>query len=196
MFIFRKFILFLFLLIAVILHAEEISGIDLRYGLELGIKKKDAKKMLEAEGFGKIEEVSDSKEIDNILLAGSVAESFAAESGVQTESELEFYEDSLMNAIVTYKVDDVFLLKQLENKYSGILTNMYGGPRIRDSVMGINSWIWEKGEFKIVFSSNNRKKKLQVSYMYLPLITKKYEKEMKIKLKGAPPDVAKESFLK
>jgi hypothetical protein len=168
----------------------------LRYGLEFGMKKKEAKKILEATGYGEVKELSDSKEIDNIEIEGSVVEGFDNEENTETQSELEFYEGRLMSAMVSYVAGDVFAQKRLEGKYVGELKGKYGEPGSRESVMGIGTWIWEKGGYKILFSSNSRKNKVQLTYMYLPLVAKKYQQELKIKLKGKPPDVGKETFLK
>jgi hypothetical protein len=130
------------------------------------------------------------------VIEGSVVNGFDNEENTETESELEFYEDRLMSAMVSYVAGDVFAQKRLEGKYTGELKGKYGEPGSRESVMGISTWIWEKGGYKILFSSNSRKNKVQLTYMYLPLVAKKYEHELKIKLKGKPPDVGKETFLK
>jgi len=186
----------IFLLIFTNAGTAETNPKLLKYGLEFGIEKKDAKKILENAGYGKVEDVSDSKDIDNIVLEGSVVEGVEAVEDADTQSELEFFEDELMSAKVSYNAGDVPLLKQLENKYLRELMNKYGEPGGKEDVMGITSWMWELGQYKILLNSNSRKKRLGLSCLYLPLVAKKSEKELKNKLKGKPYDVVNDKLLK
>lgn len=168
----------------------------LKYGLEFGIKKKDAKKILETAGYGKVDHVSDSKDIDSITIEGSVVEGVEPDPESNTQSELEFYEDRLMSTKVGYSADNIVLLKQLENKYLKELIARYGQPLDKEDVMGITSWMWKLGDHKILLNSNSRKNRLGISHLFLPIVAKKHEKEFKVKLKGEEPDVAKETFLR
>ena len=189
------FSLFVFFLLNGIGYTQT-NGKFLKYGLEFGIDKKDAKKILEASGYGKVDDVSDSKDIDNIIVDGSVAEGVEPDVEASTQSELEFYDDRLMSTKVSYSADDMLLLKQLENKYLQEFITRYGQPVDKEDVMGITSWMWKKENYKILLNSNSRKKRLAITHIYLPIVSEKYEREFKVKLKGEEPDVAKDTFMR
>lgn len=169
----------------------------LKYNLYFGMKKKEAKKMLEGAGIGEIKEVSDSsKDIVNLIVFESLFNNALSVDDSSIESELEFYDNKLMATSLFLKASDVFVYSTLEKGYLAGLIEKYNKPSKYERVMGINSWIWLVENYKIILNSNRRKKKIQLSYMYVPILTKRYEDEVTIKLKGKPVNIAEEKFLK
>lgn len=167
-----------------------------KYGLDFGIGRKDSKKILENEGYEILDENKVSKHLRTFAINGILYANLSKQDGSDNKTELDFYEDKLMNVTLFSKSKDYFSHNDSTNSYLSQLVEQFGKPSTYENVMSIKSWMWLSGNNKILLNSDSRKKTTKISFIYRPLSEEKYEDFVEVQLKGKPVDPAKEMFLK
>ena len=166
------------------------------HNLNLGMKRKDAKKSLENAGYEVQDETRVSKKMRTFWVEGFFYNDIAKAAEQKISTKFEFYNDKMMNSTLHLQSKDYNSHVGFTNRYSAELIEIYGKPNAFEKVMSIKSWMWRAGSNKILLNSDSRKKTIKISYIYLPAYAEKYEDQVKLKLKGEPLDPATEMFLK
>jgi len=167
-----------------------------KHNLNFGMKRKEAKKIIENAGYEILGETKVSKQIRTFLVGGILYNNIFEASDPEVTTKLEFYKNKLMNSKLLIKSRDSIAHNDLTNIYSAQLVEKYGKPTEFDKVMSIKSWMWITGNIKILLNSDNRRKTTKISYIYLPLYLEMYEGEVKVRLEGEPFDPVNDMFLK
>ncbi|NIP37513.1 MAG: hypothetical protein GWO07_00315 [Candidatus Dadabacteria bacterium] len=189
----RVLALIIFFLAIPFLQAENLV---LKYDLSLGMGRKDAKKALENAGYEIEDEIKISKQMRSFMVNGFIYKNLTDSQDTEKSTELDFYDNGLMNTTLFVKSKDYMVNNELTKTYLAELTGLYGEHSAYEKVMNIKSWMWMAGNTKILLNSDSRKKTAKISLIYLPLYAKKYEDEVKVKLKGKPFDPVDDMILK
>ncbi|HSG30860.1 MAG TPA: hypothetical protein VLB82_04875 [Thermodesulfobacteriota bacterium] len=167
-----------------------------KYDMSLAMDRGDAKKALENAGFEIENDTRVSKKLRSFFVAGSIYSSISDPHDTDKSTELDFYDNRLMNTTLTVKSKDYIANTGYTNTFLSELTKIYGKHSAYEKVMSIKSWMWMAGNTKILLNSDSRKKTAKISFIYLPLYSKKYEDNVKVKLKGKPFDPVDDMILK
>jgi hypothetical protein len=167
-----------------------------KHNLSFAMNRKEAKKTLENAGYEILDEIKISKKFRTFSVQSFLYNNISQSGEMDVNTEFEFYDNKLMSSTLLFKTKDYLSNIGLTNKYRSELTENFGKPSAYEKVMSIQSWMWLEGNKKILLNFDGRKKTVQISYIYLPLYTKKYEDEVEVQLKGEPFDPAKHTFMR
>lgn len=176
--------------------AQEEGPADLSpLGFEFGSSKKDAKKVIKANGKRIIEEKKDSKKIRTIIMQGVIVDIPVNPNGLDVRTGLEFFEKKLLSSSLTFRAEDSPTEEWLEEAFTEYFYDRYGEPVEVDEMMHFKTWTWEIPKVKLVLHTNTKDNIVKVDYTYEPIRKAKYEKELDVKRGTKHEDPATKMFL-
>lgn len=195
--IFNSAVLLLLLFSITVSFADEQEGpVDLSpLGFEFGISKKDAKKVITANGKRIIEEKKDSKKIRTIVMQGVIVDLPVNPNGLDVRTGLEFFDKKLLSSSLTFRAEDSPTEEWLEEAFTEYYYDRYGEPVEVDEMMHFKTWTWELPKVKLVLHTNTKDNIVKVDYTYEPIRRARYEKELSKRRGDKPVDPAKKMFL-
>ena len=184
----------LFVLIAVpYAGGEEYNMSPL--GFQFGISKKDAMRVIDSNGKRLIEESKDSKDIITIIMQGVIVDLPMDLAGRDVQTGLEFYDKKLWTTALILVSKDQFEQSELKDMVLNYLTEKYGEPIVKDSMMYFSTWGWDLPDTKMVLHTNNKDNTLKVEFTDKAVHSAKIEDEIDVRRGTVHGDPAKEMFL-
>ena len=144
------------LLSASVGYAAEEEVADLSpLGFEFGISKKDAKKVITANGKRIIEEKKDSKKIRTIVMQGVIVELPVNPNGLDVRTGLEFFDKKLLSTSLAFQAEDNPTEEWIEEAFTEYFYDRYGEPVEVDEMMYFKTWTWQLPKVKLVLHTNS-----------------------------------------
>lgn len=189
--------LILFLAVSVSLAAaQQEEKADLSpLGFEFGISKKEAKKVITANGKRIIEDKKDSKKIKILVMQGVIVDLPVSTNGLDVRTDLEFFDKKLLSSALTFRAEDSPTEEWLEEAFTEYFYDRYGEPIEVDEMMYFKTWTWELPKVKLVLHTNTKDNIVKVDYTYEPIRKARYEKELNKRRGVKHEDPAKKMFL-
>ncbi len=164
-------------------------------GFQFGISKKDAMRVIDAKGKRIIEDNKDSKEIITIIMQGVIVDLPMDLAGRDVRTGLEFYDKKLWTTALILISKDVLEQSELQDMVLNYLTEKYGQPDEKDSMLYFSTWGWDLPETKMILHTNNKDNTLKVEFTNKVVHSAKMEDEIDIRRGTVHGDPASEMFL-
>ena len=166
------------------------------HGIEFGSSKRDALEAIKESNRTILENEKDSKKVRRIIFDGSLVGVPISESS-HYETRLEFFDKKLMSSALYFRFNDGIQLSSAKDRYIDYLSSQFGEALEREKLLSFEIWTWKIPDIKILLNSNVKSNNLKVEYIYQPVLSKKTEKELKVKRRSnpKPSDPAKEMFV-
>ncbi|MCK5709756.1 MAG: hypothetical protein KAI07_04390, partial [Deltaproteobacteria bacterium] len=189
------FLLFLFIVIGLPIYSMAENSDISPLGFQFGINKKEAMKVIDSNGKRIVENQVDSKDVRTIIMQGVIVTLPIDTDGKDVMTGLEFYNKKLLSTSLIFAAVDASEKTELEKEITHYLTEQYGEPVERSSMLYSTTTTWHMHDIKLVLHTNEKKNTVKVEYTYKPVHQSKIEDELDERTGTIKKDPATQMFL-
>lgn len=191
----KSFLFFLFIVIGLPIYSMAENSDISPLGFQFGINKKEAMKVIDSNGKRIVENQVDSKDIRTIIMQGVIVTLPIDTDGKDVMTGLEFYNKKLLSTSLIFAAVDASEKTELEKEITHYLTEQYGEPVERSSMLYFTTTTWHMHDIKLVLHTNEKKNTVKVEYTYKPVHQSKIEDELDERRGTIKKDPATQMFL-
>ena len=191
----KSFLFFLFIIIGLPIYSMAENSDISPLGFQFGINKKEAMKVIDSNGKRIVENQVDSKDIRTIIMQGVIVTLPIDTDGKDVMTGLEFYNKKLLSTSLIFAAVDASEKTELEKEITHYLTEQYGEPVERSSMLYFTTTTWHMHDIKLVLHTNEKKNTVKVEYTYKPVHQSKIEDELDERRGTIKKDPATQMFL-
>jgi hypothetical protein len=156
-------------------------------GFNFGISKKRALEIIKSQNKKVLENTVDSKNIRTIVVEGAFINLPADVNNSDVKTNLEFYDNELMDSSLVFKSGDPSEQTKLKDELSKFLAGLYGEPKGKEEVLHFTTWTWHVPDMSVVLTVDPDSIITKVECTYKPINKTMKDEEYKKELEGERP---------